>query len=126
MKKSRQAASQSATSSNAYCPDAGDIIWIDFDPQVGREQAKRRPALVLTPASYNGRVSLCVLCPITSTVKNYPFVVALPPGGKIAGVVLADQIKSFSWVGRNSEFACVAPNGVLVEVKAKIRALIQL
>jgi mRNA interferase MazF len=74
----------------AYCPEAGDIIRINFDPQEGREQWGRRPALVLSPRSYNQRSRLCVLCPITSEAKAYPFEVPLPAGQRVTGVVLAD------------------------------------
>lgn len=78
----------------SYIPDRGDIIWLDFNPQAGREQANRRPALVLSPAEYNGKVRLALLCPITSKVKGYPFEVAIPEGLPVSGVVLADQVKS--------------------------------
>jgi mRNA interferase MazF len=117
---------QSATSSSAYCPDAGDIIHINFEPHVGREQAKARPALVLTAQSYNQKTRLCILCPITSQIKGYPFEVRLPDECKVVGVVLVDQVKSLSWEFRRSQLMCAAPNGVLVEVKAKLRALLKL
>ena len=120
---------RSATSSDdrSYCPDAGDLIWIDFHPQKGREQAGRRPAIVLSPRRYNDRAALCVVCPITSQVKNYPFEVALPEGGPISGgAVLADQVKSLSWETRNSAFAARAPASIVGEVKAKITALLQI
>ena len=118
----------SATSSdkNSYCPEAGDIIRINFDPQAGREQAGPRPALVLSPRLYNEKARLCVLCPITNQVKGYPFEVLLPTGHKVTGAVLSDHVKSLSWEARNSEFVCAAPNGLLLDVKAKIRALIQI
>lgn len=117
---------RSATSSRdpAYCPEAGDIIWIDFDPQAGREQAGRRPALVLSPRPYNQLVRLCVLCPMTSQGKGYPFEVAVPPNGDVTGFVLADQVKSLSWHDRNAAFACVAPEGLVADAKAKIKALL--
>ncbi len=109
-----------------YCPDAGDIIDITFDPQEGREQRGRRPALVLTPAAYNRRAGLCVLCPITNQQKGYPFEVAIPAGHPVTGVVLADQVKSLSWERRDAAFRCPSPGGVLREAKGKIRALLQL
>jgi mRNA interferase MazF len=116
---------RSATSSlnTAYCPDSGELIWIDFDPQSGREQAGRRPALVLSPRLYNQRSRLCVLCPITSQAKGYPFEVQVEAGG-INGVVLSDQVKSLSWEPRRSEFICEAPDAALVHTRAKIKALI--
>ena len=81
-------------------PQRGDVVWIDFDPQVGREQSGRRPALILSPQSYNRRTGLALLCPITSKVKGYPYEVALPEGVGASGVILADQLKSFDWNGR--------------------------
>jgi mRNA interferase MazF len=117
---------RSATSSpSPYCPDAGDIIKIDFDPQAGREQAGFRPALVLSPKKYNEFVRLCVLCPITNQSKNWRFEVALPSGHPVTGVVLSDQVKSLSWQDRRSEFVAHCPPEVLAEVRAKIKPLIQ-
>lgn len=77
----------------SYIPDRGDIIWISFTPQAGHEQAGRRPALVLSPAAYNGKVGLAILCPVTSNVKNYPFEVLIPNGLQISGAILSDQVK---------------------------------
>ena len=82
---------------SAYVPDRGDLVWLDFDPQAGREQAGRRPALVLSPKAYNQKVGLALLCPITSQVKGYPFETAIPPGLKVSGVVLADHVKNMDW-----------------------------
>ena len=78
-------------------------MWLRLDPSEGHEQAGRRPALVLSPASYNGRVGLAILCPITSRVKGYPFEVALPAEGAVSGVVLSDQVKSLDWRTRGAE-----------------------
>lgn len=78
-------------------PDAGDIVWIDFTPQIGREQAGRRPALVLSPRLYNEKVGLMIVCPITSKSKGYPFEVVLPSGLAIIGAVLSDHVKSLDW-----------------------------
>jgi mRNA interferase MazF len=94
--------------SPTYVPERGHIVWIDLNPQAGHEQAGRRPALVLSPATYNGRVGLALLCPITNRPKGYPFEVSLPTGLPITGVILADQIKSLDWRVRRTEFACVA------------------
>lgn len=113
-------------SAEAYCPDAGDVIDITFDPQEGREQRGRRPALVLTTRAYNRRAGLCVLCPITNRQKGYPFEVLIPLGHPVSGVVLSDQVKSLSWERRNAVFRCPSPAGVLRDARGKIRALLQL
>ena len=83
-------------------PERGDAILIDFNPQVGGEQAGRRPAVVLSPAAYNGRVGLALLCPVTGQLKGYPFEVAIPDGLGVTGVILADQVKSLDWRRRNA------------------------
>ena len=106
----------------AYVPDRGDIVWIDFDPQAGREQARHRPALVLSPKSYNGKTSLCVLCPLTSHIKGYPFEVILSESEPSA--VLADQVKSLDWKARRAKKKGRADEGVLAEVTGKLAALI--
>src|SRR6266478_99775 len=74
-----------------YAPDRGDLVWLEFNPQAGHEQAGRRPALVISPGVYNRRVGLALFCPVTSQVKRYPFEVALPPGLPVSGVVLSDH-----------------------------------
>ncbi|MBD2482839.1 endoribonuclease MazF [Planktothrix sp. FACHB-1365] len=107
-----------------YIPRQGDIIWIDFIPQIGREQAGRRPAIVISKTTYNRRVGLALVCPITSRVKGYPFEVAIPEGLAVSGVVLADQIKSFDWQARQADFACKIPPEVLIEVVAKLMNLL--
>lgn len=119
---------RSATSlpRRAYCPEAGDIIKINFDPPAGREQAGARPALVLSPKKYNEIARLCILCPITGQIKDYPFEVALPNGHQVAGAVLSDHVKSLSWEMRGAEFICRAPEGLIDHVKAKLRTLIQI
>ncbi len=108
-----------------YVPERGDIVWLQFDPQAGHEQAGKRPALVLSPSAYNGRVGLALLCPITSQRKGYPFEVGLPGGLKIQGVVLADQVKSLDWRFRRAERVDGVPHAVLDEAVAKIRALLE-
>src|SRR5580704_9235045 len=110
----------------SYCPDTGDVVDITFDPQEGREQRGRRPALVLTGRAYNRRAGLCVLCPITNQQKGYPFEVAIPPGHRVTGVVLSDQVKSLSWERRGAALRCSAPTGVIRETKGKIRTLLQI
>ena len=107
-----------------YVPDRGDIVWLQFDPQAGHEQAGLRPALVVSPRAYNSKVGLALMCPITSKAKGYPFEVMLPADLKISGVVLADQIKSLDWQARRAAFACKAPAGVVAEVLSRIRVLI--
>src|SRR6516225_8881616 len=86
----------------AYVPERGDAVWITLDPQAGHQQAGRRPALVLSPATYNGRVGLALLCPITNQAKGYPFEVVIPAGSPVTGVVGADQVKSLDWRARNA------------------------
>lgn len=105
-------------------PERGDLVWIDFDPQSGREQAGRRPALVLTPETYNRPVGLAIFCPVTNQAKGYPFETALPPGLRIQGVVLADHARSLDWRARRADFICVAPTAVVEDVTAKVQALI--
>jgi mRNA interferase MazF len=107
-----------------YVPERGDLVWIAFDPQAGHEQSGRRPGLVITPLSYNAKVGLALICPVTSQVKGYPFEVALPKG-RIDGVVLADQIRSLDWAARGAEKASQVDENVLNEVLAKIAALVQ-
>jgi mRNA interferase MazF len=89
-----------------WSPDRGDIVWITMNPTVGHEQMGRRPALVLSPASYNSKVGLAILCPITSQVKGYPFEVKIPKGLPVDGVILSDQAKSLDWRSRGAELAC--------------------
>lgn len=107
-----------------YVPERGDLIWISFTPQAGHEQAGRRPALVLSPAAYNGRVGMALLCPITSQIKDYPFEVLLPPGLPITGVVLADQLKSLDWRARQAEHAGAVPVAVLDAVASRLAVLL--
>ena len=105
-------------------PDRGDVVWLQFDPQAGHEQAGHRPALVVSPRSYNGRVGLALFCPLTSHVKGYPFEVALSDGGKAEGAILADQIKSLDWRVRQAKKFDQVSQEVMLEVLAKIGALV--
>ena len=107
-----------------YVPEAGDLVWLTFDPQVGREQAGRRPGLVVSPASYNGKSGLALLCPITSRVKKYPFEVPLPAGSPVSGVALADQLKSVDWSERRAEFIACAGRDFLEEVLGRLAPLL--
>ena len=108
-----------------YIPTRGDIVWLSFTPQAGHEQSGHRPALVLSPKSYNDKTSLALLCPITSTSKGYPFEVPLPSQSAISGVVLADQIKSLDWRSRQARFQCQTTRQVIGEVLAKVNVLLK-
>lgn len=107
-----------------FIPDRADAIWLDFTPQVGREQAGRRPALVLSPRTYNERVGLAIVVPITSRVKGYPFEVQIPANLDLHGVVLADQVRSLDWRGRRAELIRRLPAEVVTEVLQKLGTLI--
>jgi mRNA interferase MazF len=105
-------------------PNRGDVVWLIFTPQAGREQAGRRPALVLSPATYNQRVGLGLFCPITSHQKGYPFEVSIPANLPVAGVILADQIKSLDWRIRQAEYLCTLPDATITEVLRKVNTLL--
>ncbi len=105
-----------------YVPDAGDIVWISFDPQTGHEQAGHRPAVVLSPTAYNAKTSLMVCCPMTTQIKNYPFEVLI--AGSSPSAVLADQVKSLDWRKRRAKRKGIISVAELAEVRAKVRALI--
>jgi len=108
----------------SYVPARGDLIWLQFNPQAGHEQAGHRPALVISPSSYNRRVGLALCCPVTSEVKGYPFEVLLPEGLGVGGVVLSDQIKSLDWRVRRARRIGRAPADVVHETVGKILALV--
>jgi mRNA interferase MazF len=108
-----------------YVPRRGDVVWISLNPQAGHEQAGRRPAVVLSPASYNGRVGLALFCPVTSQQKGYPFEVEIPAGLKVSRVALSDQLKSLDWRARRAEFLCRLPEGVTAEILGKAGALLE-
>ncbi len=105
-----------------YVPESGDVVWLSFNPQAGREQAGRRPALVLSPSTYNGRTGLMVCCPMTSQIKHYPFEVVI--GGDTPSAALADQVKSLDWRERRAQRKAKVSAAELAEVRAKVRALI--
>ena len=105
-----------------YVPQAGDIVWLNFTPQAGHEQAGHRPALVVSPAAYNDKTSLMICCPLTTQIKNYPFEVLI--AGAPASVVLADQVKSLDWRVRKAKRKGAVSTEELAEVRAKILALI--
>ena len=108
-----------------YVPDKGELVWLEFDPQSGREQAHTRPALVLTPTIYNSRSSLALVCPVTSREKGYPFEVPLPGRMKTKGVVLADQVKSLDWKARKAKKIEEVPAATLDQVMEKITILLE-
>ncbi|NQU11654.1 endoribonuclease MazF [bacterium] len=107
-----------------YCPKRGHVIWISLNPQAGHEQAGHRPALVLSPESYNRKVGLALLCPITNQVKGYPFEVAIPSGVKASGAVLSDQVKSLDWKARKASLFCTLPEATVREVLNKLLTLV--
>ncbi|HEV3036336.1 MAG TPA: type II toxin-antitoxin system PemK/MazF family toxin [Candidatus Angelobacter sp.] len=107
----------------SYVPEAGDIVFLNFDPQVGRERAKRRPALVITDQRYNQASGLAVVCPLTSKRKPYPF--ALPIKlDQVEGAVLVDQLKSLDWNGRRAEFHSRVEAGLLAKVRSYVAVLL--
>ena len=107
-----------------YIPDRGDVVWLSFNPQAGHEQAGRRPALVLSPKEYNGKVGLSILCPITSRIKGYPYEVAIPEDCDVQGVILSDQVKNLDWRIREAELICKLPEDTLVETLGKLLTLL--
>jgi mRNA interferase MazF len=109
----------------SYTPEAGDIVFLDFDPQVGREQAKRRPALVLTDFGYNRASGLAVVCPLTSKRKPYPFALRVNVGD-VEGAVLVDQLKSMDWASRRAQFYAKAAPSMLTKVRQYIAVLLSI
>jgi mRNA interferase MazF len=109
----------------AYVPRRGDVVWLQFNPQAGHEQAGHRPAVILSPQSYNEKVGLAIVCPITSQRKGYPFEVLLPDDLDITGVVLADQVKSLDWRVRNATFKETIPVEIVAEILAKLGTLLE-
>jgi mRNA interferase MazF len=108
----------------SYVPQRGDLIWITLNPQAGYEQSGRRPAVVLSPGSYNKRVGLAILCPITRQIKGYPFEVPIPKGLPINGVILSDHVKNLDWRARNAELICELPDTALAEALQKLGTLL--
>jgi mRNA interferase MazF len=105
-----------------YVPEAGDIVWLQFDPQLGSEQAGKRPAVVLSSAIYNGKTNLMLCCPMTTRIKGYPFEVIIH--GDLPNVALADQVKSLDWVARQARLKGRVAPGELSEIRAKAAALL--
>ena len=108
----------------AYVPRHGDMVWITLNPQSGHEQTGRRPALVISPESYNRKTGLAVFCPITSQVKGYPFEVTIPDGLPVGGVILADQVKNLDWRVRKAALICMLGDELVTEVIQKLVMLV--
>ena len=106
-----------------YVPSPGDIVWLEFNPQAGHEQAGHRPAMVLSKKDYNRKTGLGIFCPITSRIKGYPFEVPIA-GKKIQGAILSDQIKSLDWKARNVKFIESADHLILQDVIARISVIL--
>jgi len=110
--------------SGSYIPERGDLVWLNFTPQAGHEQRGKRPALVLSPKIYNEKTSLCVVLPITSKIKGYPFEVVLPEDLEIEGVILSDQIKNLDFVAREIALIDKIPDATLKQVQKNVSALV--
>ena len=109
----------------SYVPERGDVVWLNFDPQAGHEQAGKRLAFVLSPATYNRKVGLALICPVTKQIKGYPFEVNVPEGLKITGAILSDQIKSLDWKARNATFICKLPEEIIAQVLTRALTLLK-
>jgi mRNA interferase MazF len=107
-----------------YVPDRGDLVWLEFTPQAGSEQAGKRPALIISPRAYNKKVGLTLVCPVTSREKGYPFEVRLPDGLGVTGVILSDQLKSLDWRARKARLIAHAPAQLVAQVTSKILPLL--
>ena len=111
-------------STSPYIPQRGDIVWITLNPQAGHEQSGHRPAVVLSPGSYNSKTGMALFCPVTSQVKGYPFEVLLPEGLPVEGAIMSDQVKSLDWRVRNAERLCSLPASTISEVMQKLNTLL--
>ncbi|MCX7203941.1 MAG: endoribonuclease MazF [Burkholderiales bacterium] len=109
----------------AYVPDTGQVVWLEFDPQAGHEQAGHRPALVISPSSYNAKSGLMVCCPLTTKVKGHPFEV-MTRIDDVDCAVLSDQVKSLDWKVRRAKKKGQVSDEVMIHVRAKIKALLMI
>lgn len=107
-----------------YIPDRGDIVWLEFDPQAGHEQAGRRPAIVLSPKAYNDRTGLMLCCPVTSKIKGYSFEELIPDGLPISGAALTDQIRNLDWKARNARFVVKLSPETMQRILQKSKTLL--
>ena len=107
-----------------YVPRCGDAVWITLNPQAGHEEAGRRPAVVISPQSYNSKVGLAIFCPVTGQIKGYPFEVLIPAGLPVAGAILSDQAKSLDWRARKAELIGTLPTETISEVLQKLVTLL--
>ena len=107
-----------------YRPAQGDLVWLDFHPQAGHEQAGRRPAVIVSPTAYNRRIGLALVCPVAKQAKGYPFEVTLPAHLPVAGVVLADHLKSQDWRARRAEYIASLDEVTLSAVLQRSRTLL--
>ena len=110
---------------SSYVPDRGDLVWLEFTPPAGSEQAGRRPALVLSPKASNRKVGLALFCPVMSTIKGYPFGVRLPDESSLSGFVLSEPLKSLDWRSRTVKFIEPAPSDVMAMVSARVLPLLE-
>jgi mRNA interferase MazF len=109
-----------------YQPDRGHFVFLNFTPHAGTEQDGRRPALVLSPLAYNIATGRAFACPLTTQVKGSPFEVRVPPGSWMTGVILADQARNLDWIARDAEFVVAADERTMLEVLARIEAILQI
>ena len=119
MKSERVNRLATKSGSRSYVPERGDLVWLTFDPEAGHEQAGRRPAVILSPQSYNRRAGLAIVVPVTRQVKQYPFEITLPANLPVSGVVLSDQIKSLDWQVREAKRIASLPNEVVASIIAR-------
>jgi mRNA interferase MazF len=111
--------------SGKYVPERGDVLWLQFSPQAGHEQAGKRPAVCLSPRVYNEKTNLGLFCPVTSKQKGYPFEIPIPSDIPVKGVILSDQIKSLDWNIREASFIAKLPENTLKEILEKIQLLLE-
>jgi len=114
-----------ADEGSLWVPDRGDVIWLEFDPQAGREQAGRRPAVVLSPAAYNAPTGRALCVPVSSKAKGYPFEVAMPADFPVQGVAFADQVKCLDWRARFAKPVASLPPAIVAQLMARTRALLE-